>query len=297
LPTIKRAVNNQDKQDINYALDSNLQRNFNFGRVNYDVMVGLDMMKERSDYYRRTDTINSFNADNPSYGITSVKLGTPTQELTYSQYAGLYLRNTIKIDDNWIIGLSGRHDWTQVEIDNILKNTTTQNSDQAFTGSASVMYRINDMFAPYISYATSFMPVTDTGANGELLDPEGYIPTAKVMQSVTESEIGKRANHVPKNAGTLSTQYYFSPDKLGWNIGAGIRYQGLRTAQRGTAYIELPGYTVFDVNAGYEAKHWGAGLTIKNFFDREYLAGTTPNAQLVNWGDPRMIRLNVKFKY
>jgi len=172
LPTIKRAVNNQDKQDINYALDSNLQRNFNFGRVNYDVMVGLDMMKERSDYYRRTDTINSFNADNPSYGITSVKLGTPTQELTYSQYAGLYLRNTIKIDDNWIIGLSGRHDWTQVEIDNILKNTTTQNSDQAFTGSASVMYRINDMFAPYISYATSFMPVTDTGANGELLDPE-----------------------------------------------------------------------------------------------------------------------------
>ena len=368
LPTIKRAVNNQDKQDINYALDSHLQRNFNFGRVNYDVMVGLDMMKERSDYYRRTDTINSFNADNPSYGITSVKLGTPTQELTYSQYAGLYLRNTVKIDDNWIIGLSGRHDWTQVEIDNILKNTTTQNSDQAFTGSASVMYRINDMFAPYISYATSFMPVTDTGANGELLDPEegkqseigiklqalnqrlqgyvayydltrknvtesdasgaysiqtgeqkikgfeaemaasltdqwnasatySYIPTAKVMESVTESEIGKRANHAPKNAGTLSTQYYFSPDKLGWNIGAGIRYQGLRTAQRGTAYIELPGYTVFDVNAGYEAKHWGAGLTIKNFFDREYLAGTTPNAQLVNWGDPRMIRLNVKFKY
>ena len=368
LPTIKRAINNQDKQDINYTLDNHLQRNFDFEKINYDVMVGVDMMRERSDYYRRTDTMNSFNADNPVYGITSTKLGTPTQELTYSQYAGLYLRNTIKIDDDWIIGLSGRHDWTQVEIDNVLKNTSTKNSDNAFTGSASVMYRINDMFAPYVSYSTSFMPVTDAGENGTLLNPEegkqaevgvkfqaldqrlqgyvayydltrknvteadasgnfsiqtgeqvtkgfeaemaaalteqwnvaatySYIPTAKITESVTASEIGKRSNHVPKNASSLSTQYYFSPDQFGWNIGAGIRYQDSRTAQRSTDFVYLPSYTLVDVNAGYEAKSWGAGLSIKNLFDKEYLAGTTPNAQLVNWGDPMTVRFNVKFKY
>ena len=368
LPTIKRAINNQDKQDINYTLDNHLQRNFDFEKINYDVMVGVDMMRERSDYYRRTDTINSFNADNPVYGITSTKLGTPTQELTYSQYAGLYLRNTIKIDDDWIIGLSGRHDWTQVEIDNVLKNTSTKNSDNAFTGSASVMYRINDMFAPYVSYSTSFMPVTDAGENGTLLNPEegkqaevgvkfqaldqrlqgyvayydltrknvteadasgnfsiqtgeqvtkgfeaemaaalteqwnvaatySYIPTAKITESVTASEIGKRSNHVPKNASSLSTQYYFSPDQFGWNIGAGIRYQDSRTAQRSTDFVYLPSYTLVDVNAGYEAKSWAAGLSIKNLFDKEYLAGTTPNAQLVNWGDPMTVRFNVKFKY
>ena len=368
LPTIKRSVNNQDKQDTNYTLDNNLQRNFDFGKINYDVMVGVDMMRERSDYYRRTDTINSFNADRPVYGITSTKLGAPTQQLTYSQYTGLYLRNTLKVDDHWIIGLSGRHDWTQVEIDEVLKNSSSKNSDNAFTGSGSVMYRINDMFAPYISYSTSFMPVTDAGENGQLLNPEegkqaevgvklqaldqrlqgyiayydltrknvteadisgnfsiqtgeqvtkgfeaeiaaaltdqwnatatySYIPTAKVTESVIASDIGKRTNHVPKNASSLSTQYYFSPDKLGWNIGAGIRYQGSRTAQRSTDFVYLPSYALFDVNAGYEAKNWGAGLTIKNLFDREYLAGTTPNAQLVNWGDPMMVRLNVKFKY
>ncbi|WP_343595404.1 TonB-dependent siderophore receptor [Acinetobacter sp.] len=368
LPTIKRAINNQDKQDVNFALDSNLQRTLDFGHITDDVMIGLDMMHERSNYYRRNDTINAFNVNNPSDVISSTTIGTPTKELTYSQYAGLYLRNTIKIDDKWIVGLSGRHDWTQVRIDNVLKNTSTQNSDNAFTGSASVMYHINDMFAPYVSYSTSFMPVTDSGENGELLNPEkgkqaevgmkfqalaqrlqgyvayydltrqnvtepdisgdyyvqigeqktkgfeteltasltdqwnvsatySYIPTAKTTASTTANDIGKRTNFVPKNAGTLSTQYYFDSDKLGWNVGAGLRYQGDRTAQRGTAYVDLPGYVVFDVNAGYEAKHWGAGLSIKNLFDRDYLAGTTPNAQLVNWGDPRMIRFNVKFKY
>ena len=124
-----------------------------------------------------------------------------------------------------------------------------------------------------------------------------YIPTAKITESVTASEIGKRSNHVPKNASSLSTQYYFSPDQFGWNIGAGIRYQDSRTAQRSTDFVYLPSYTLVDVNAGYEAKSWGAGLSIKNLFDKEYLAGTTPNAQLVNWGDPMTVRFNVKFKY
>lgn len=369
LPTIKRAINNQDKQDINYTLDNNLQRNFNFEYINYDVMVGLDMMRERSDYYRRTDTINDFDVNNPSYGNISIKkVGLPTEEITYSQYAGLYLRNTIKIDDDWIIGLSGRHDWTQVEIDNILTNTTTKNSDNAFTGSASVMYRINDMFAPYISYATSFMPVTDSGENGSLLDPEegkqaevgvkfqglnqrlqgyvayydltrqnvteadasgnfsiqtgeqvtkgfetelsaaltdqwnltatySYIPTAKITESETSSDIGKRINHVPKNAASLSTQYFFADEQLGWNIGASANYQGERTAQRGTDYVPLSSYTLYDVSAGYEAKNWGAKFSVKNLFDKEYLVGTTPNAQLVNWGDPRTFRFSLNFKY
>ena len=370
LPTIKRAINNQDKQDINYTLDNNLQRNFNFEHINYDVMVGLDMMRERSDYYRRTDTINNdFDADNPSYGnISNKKVGVPTEEITYSQYAGLYLRNTIKIDDDWIIGLSGRHDWTQVEIDNILTNTTTKNSDNAFTGSASVMYRINDMFAPYISYATSFMPVTDSGENGSLLDPEegkqaevgvkfqglnqrlqgyvayydltrqnvtetdasgnfsiqtgeqvtkgfetelsaaltdqwnltatySYIPTAKITDSETSSDIGKRINHVPKNAASLSTQYFFADEQLGWNIGASANYQGERTAQRGTDYVPLSSYTLYDVSAGYEAKNWRAKFSVKNLFDKEYLVGTTPNAQLVSWGDPRTFRFSLNFKY
>lgn len=370
LPTIKRAINNQDKQDVNYTLDNNLQRNFNFGLINYDVMVGIDMMRERSDYYRRTDTINNdFDADNPSYGNISIKkVGVPTEEITYSQYAGLYLRNTIKIDDDWIIGLSGRHDWTQVEIDNILTNTTTKNSDNAFTGSASVMYRINGMFAPYISYATSFMPVTDSGENGSLLDPEegkqaevgvkfqglnqrlqgyvayydltrqnvtesdstlgysvqigeqktkgfetelsaaltdqwnltatySYIPTAETTESTTTSDIGKRINHVPKNAVSLSTQYFFADEQLGWNIGASANYQGERTAQRGTSYVPLSSYTLYDVSAGYEAKNWGTKFSVKNLFDKEYLVGTTPNAQLVNWGDPRTFRFSLNFKY
>ncbi len=61
-----------------------------------------------------------------------------------------------------------------------------------------------------------------------------YIPTAETTESTTSSDIGKRINHVPKNAASLSTQYFFADEQLGWNIGASANSQGERTAQRGT---------------------------------------------------------------
>lgn len=367
-PVVSRQVNYQDKQDVNIALDNYLQRHFKWDRVDYELTAGVDMMKERSDYYQRVDNVNALDVNNLVYGITRTTLGTPQHNLTYNQYVGLYLRNTIKIDDKWIVGLSGRHDWTRVEIRNQRNGNVTANADNAFTGSASLMYRINDFLAPYVSYSTSFMPVTDAGAGGTLLNPEegkqteigmkfqafdkrlqgyiayydltrknvteadatlgysvqtgeqvtrgfeaevsaaltrqwnisaaySYIPTARVSESLTASDIGKRINHVPKNAGSLSTQYYFNADRLGWSVGGGMRMQGDRTAQRGTAFVDLPKYTLVDLNAGYEEKSWALNLGIKNLFDKEYLQGTTPNAQLISFGSPRTIVLSAKLKY
>ncbi|MRX07762.1 TonB-dependent siderophore receptor [Pseudoduganella sp. FT25W] len=171
-PLVARQINNQDKQDLNVAMDNYFQRSFDFGRIKYDIVTGLDTMRERSDYYQRVDNVNALNADTLVYGITSTKLGTPSRDVTYTQDIGLYLRNTIKIDDRWIVGLSGRQDWARVKVQHLLGGADATNSNTAFTGNASLMYRINDAFAPYASYATSFMPGTDLGANGSLLKPE-----------------------------------------------------------------------------------------------------------------------------
>lgn len=367
-PVVKRQVNYQDKQDTNFALDQYFQKTFKFDGLEYEFTTGLDMMRERSDYYQRVDNVNSIDANNLSYGIKTTKQGTPSWNLSYNQYMGLYTKNNFKLNDKWIVGLSGRHDWTQVKVNNFITGAQTKNSDNAFTGSASLMYRLNDNLAPYLTYSTSFMPVTDSGQNGRLLNPEegkqtevgmkfqtqneflqgyvayydltrknvtetdavagysiqtgeqrtkgyeteltahlsdqwnmstsySYIPTAETTKSVTASDIGKRINHVPKHSASLSTKYYFEGDNQGWNIGGGIRFQGERTAQRGNYFVDMPSYTLFDVSTGYEAKNWGASLNIKNLFDKEYIQGTTPNAQLVTFGSPRTFSFNVKFKY
>jgi len=367
-PVVARQINYQDKQDLNIALDNYLQRTFNLDRMDYELTVGVDMMRERSDYYNRIDNINPLDADNLVYGITSIREGRPSRNLTYNQYIGLYVRNTIKIDGKWIVGLSGRHDWTNVEVQDQISGSAIKNSDKAFTGNASLMYLINDHIAPYASYSTSFLPVTDAGVNGSLLNPEqgkqtefgmkfqafrqrlqgyvayydlkrrnvtefdstlgysiqtgeqatkgfeaevaaslssrwnvsaaySYIPSAKTTQSLVQSDIGQRINHVPKHAGGLFTRYYFNSERSGWNMGAGIRVQGARTAQRGAYFVDLPKYTLVDANIGYEEKSWGVSLSVKNVFNKDYIQGTTPNAQLINFGTPRTLILNARAKF
>lgn len=124
-----------------------------------------------------------------------------------------------------------------------------------------------------------------------------YTPTAKITDSTTIADIGKRLSQIPKHSASLSTQYHFSPDRLGFYVGGGVRYQGDRTAWRGSSVMDLPAYTLLDVKAGYQAKHWGADLAVKNITDKDHLIGTSPNSQLVSYGEPRNIRASLTFNY
>ncbi|MDO5650949.1 MAG: TonB-dependent siderophore receptor [Moraxella sp.] len=130
-----------------------------------------------------------------------------------------------------------------------------------------------------------------------------YIPTAKIVESNIAADIGERLSQIPKHAASISTQYHFDPSRLGWYVGGGVRYQGDRTAWRTTAasgqraFMELGDYYLLDLKAGYEAEHWGLGVAVKNVLNEDYLVGTTPNAQLVAFGEPRNVRVSLKFKY
>jgi len=171
-PIIQREISNQDKQDINYTIDSYLQRHFQNDGMHHEITVGLDMMRERSDYWQLTEKTSPLDADQMNYGITSRSPIRPRWNLSYAQYAGLYLRDRLQIANHWIIGLSGRHDWALVDVFNQVNGSRLTNRNRQWTGNASLMYTMHDQFAPYVSYATSFLPVTATGEGGALLRPE-----------------------------------------------------------------------------------------------------------------------------
>lgn len=379
---IGRQINNQIKKDTMLTSDNRFETYFNTGNVEHDVTVGLDLLREKSDYYRRNDrAYPNFDINNPSYDVSSITEGTPSQNITTTQYAGLYAKDSMRYDD-WIFGASVRHDWVKTDVDNVLTGANAKRTDGEFTGSVSAMYDYQGKFAPYVSFGTSFQQNTSTGQNGEVLDPEkgqnaeigvkfqgfdkrlqgyvsayditrknvaetiyddsgvgtgyselvgkqrtkgfefesafvmnnqwnisgsySYIPTAKIVENSRASNVGQRISQIPEHSASVSTQYHFSSDRLGWYVGGGLRYQGDRRAWRTavnnrgvetTHFIDLPAYTVLDAKAGYEAKNWGVGLAVKNLTDKDYLIGTTPNSQLVSYGEPRNIRATLTFKY
>lgn len=379
---IGRQINRQLKKDTMLTNDNRFEGHFETGNAQHDVVVGVDLLREKSDYRRQNDRAKpDFNITSPSYHITEITRGTPAQHITTTQYAGLYAKDTIRYND-WIFGATVRHDWANTQVNNVLNGKTTKRSDGEFTGNVSAMYDYQGKFAPYISVGTSFVQNTDTGKNGDILDPEkgqnaeigvkfqgfdrrlqgylsayditrkniaetvydasgvdanyseligkqrtkgfefetafvmnnqwnisgsySYIPTAKIIEASRLSNVGQRISQIPEHSASVSTQYHFSPDRLGWYVGGGIRYQGDRRAWRTavnnagaetTHFMDLPAYTVFDVKAGYETKNWGVGVSVKNLTDKNYLIGTTPNAQLVSYGEPRNIRATLTFKY
>ncbi|MDO4222604.1 MAG: TonB-dependent siderophore receptor [Acinetobacter sp.] len=373
--TLTRQMQDQLKKDLNYTLDSSLNFKFNTSAIQNETTVGLDAMRERSDfarfaYYYNTINLNTLATTTPRQGHLTRITASDRHNLSRTQYMGLYARNHTKINNQWIIGLAGRHDWSQVQVLSKLNGSEVKNSDNAFTGNASIMYNWNDVVAPYVSYATSFLPLTDTDANGRLFDPEtgkqfevgvklqskderfqgslsyydlkrknivitsggvseqyegyntkgyemelgatlwdklnllatySYIPTANLvggLESGTRLDqlSGSRVNHVPKHAASLSALYHFDASKLGWFIGGSVRHEGDRSVMR-TDNVTLPAYTLYDVQAGYEAPRWGANFLVKNVFDTEYFAGSTPNGLLLSYGEPLNFRVNVKFKF
>ena len=72
-----------------------------------------------------------------------------------------------------ILLLGGRYDFAWHEQKDYLNGVTTDQDDTAFTYRAGLMYQFISGLAAYVSYATSFQPVTfGARANGTALEPE-----------------------------------------------------------------------------------------------------------------------------
>ncbi|HBO72887.1 MAG TPA: TonB-dependent siderophore receptor [Acinetobacter sp.] len=366
--TIQRQGRYQDVDNLSFSIDNQLQRRFNLANMSHELTIGVDAIQEKNDYVNNRCTVGNLNLYRPQYNTKVSCPESPTNhDINRLRYTGLYLRDRIQVNDQLVLNLAGRHDWAETQNKNLVKNTESTQSDNAFTGNASLLYTINDIAAPYVSYATSFLPVSGTDANDNAFKPEKgkqvevglklqspdqriqgsiawfdlrrqnvsvsdpinsgfkvqrgeqmtrgietevtahlfdqfkltaaytYTPDAKTTQDTTAENIGIRIDNIPKQSYSLSTRYRFEPNSnLGWYVGAGLRGETKKSVDGLT--VDIPSYTVFDTEAGYDTEHWGTQLSIRNMFDKDYYAGAL-NENLITLGNPRQINFTVKFNY
>ena len=364
---VKRRLEVQDWDYTNYTIDQNFQKTFQFGQTTHELLLGFDVMQEKRETLADRCNFASINPFQPHYNqgcITALSLN--SHSITELQDMGLYARNRIALGDQWIINLSGRYDWAKSSSENVLKGTKTDpQDDQAFTGNASVMYLANQFVAPYISYATSFIPNIGTDKNDALFEPEkgkqyeigmkfqsadqqiqgalswfdlrrqnvlvndptdinyqitegeqttqgieaevnaalsdrwtssvayAYTYDSKTTKSTELTAIGERLENTPEHTYSLMTRYR-PQGVLGWYVGAGIT--GASATELAGLNVELPAYTIYNADAGYDTEHWGAQLSIRNLFDKNYYSGVIDN-RVVAFGNPRQVNFAVKFKY
>lgn len=163
----------QNVSENTVALDTNIERGFKTGSVGHTIMIGLDLNRDELRSASTTCSIGNLNIFNPVYGVAVTCPSARTSDTTTTlSYTGFYLRDQIKFNEQLRLNLGARYDEARNESFNHLTRVSSNQRSSATTGNAALMYQLTQHVAPYVSYATSFIPLSGVGFDGNQFKPE-----------------------------------------------------------------------------------------------------------------------------
>ena len=162
----------RDEYDLDQTLlDTHLQAKLRTGAVDHTVLVGLDWnhVKAANKTFENPST-PSLDMQNPVYGQSIADPDLLTwDEKQKSTQLGLYLQDQLRFGQRWTVTAGGR--WDRVRTRTTEFEDSTTQRDRAFSGRLAVSYLLPNGWAPYASYAESFLPQSGTQSNGDPFDP------------------------------------------------------------------------------------------------------------------------------
>ena len=173
---VGRTSTNVDEDIGQFALDNNLQADFNTGNIAHTLLLGLDHQRTDSSYLSIYGDGLTTNVNKPIYGQPIVRPPRSTAYYDYNQktlQTGLYVQDQMALDQ-WRLTLGGREDWVHQSTTYLNQNDAT-NTDRIkhFSGNAALSYVFDAGFVPYLSYAESFQPASNASASAT----QSYKPT------------------------------------------------------------------------------------------------------------------------
>lgn len=165
-----------DDKVISAGLDNQAQYQLQTGAVAHTLLAGVDYKRYQYDNKSWSDRDADSDLDldwtHPQYGLdtSKISLSAVTDELQKRKQLGVYLQDQMSVG-RWDLVLSGRHDHADISVEDRLDGTRIDTTASKSTGRAGLLYTFDNGLAPYVSYGTSFEPITTTDANGELFEP------------------------------------------------------------------------------------------------------------------------------
>ncbi|WP_049973691.1 TonB-dependent siderophore receptor [Azospirillum sp. B4] len=155
----------------NVTLDNNVTGVVRTGALTHNLIFGVDFQNtvqtEASGFGGSVADIDVFN---PVYGSALTLPATSFDVRLHMSQTGVYAQDQIALGGFRLV-LSGRNDWLDISQLDHLSNGTTSKDESKFTGRAGLLYLFDNGVAPYVSYATSFLPQTTVDRNGNVLAP------------------------------------------------------------------------------------------------------------------------------
>jgi iron complex outermembrane receptor protein len=148
-------------------VDNQLHLKGDTGPVNHHLIAGVDYSQDRYVFNYGIGTASDLDIYNPDYGGTYVKPAIDSGSTTLTKQTGVYLQDQAKMGDHWTLTLGARHDNATVKAIDYSDGSFSRQDDHATTWNTGLVYLFDSGLAPYVSYATSFLPNTGTDSSGK----------------------------------------------------------------------------------------------------------------------------------
>ncbi|MBY5778717.1 TonB-dependent siderophore receptor [Rhizobium leguminosarum bv. viciae] len=257
--TVAHRGTNAIRDDMNvFQVDNQLEAKFDTGPLAHTMLFGLDYTNLQSSFgygAGAADPAFDFDITNPTYGVSGA---TPDYNVLASdadmRQVGIYVMDQIEVG-NWRFNLGGRQTWVNQTRDATLPTVSSEEVDKnAFSVQAGALYLFDNGIAPFVSYATSFDPVTNRSATNTILPPtkgEQYEVGVKYQPPGSDILLSAVAYHiVEQNKPRLADPLTFAYDSQGEVTGKGIELEARAAIADGLDIIAAYTYNDSEVTGG-----------------------------------------------
>ena len=152
------------------ASDAQFHGNIITGNIEHTIVMGLDYQNAYTDNDSVSGLAGTLDLFNPKYGQVA-NLPTVDDIVDYDSskvyQTGLYIQDSMKIADKWIVSTALRRDKATTNPEN-----GKSESQYATTGRLGLMYLFDSGVSPYASYSESFEPLIGQDAYGKAFEPK-----------------------------------------------------------------------------------------------------------------------------
>ncbi len=205
--TLLRSANVFREQLNTFNVDSQLQAKLVTGPIRHTVLAGVDYFRQSTNYGVDAGSAPSLDMLNPIYSLAPVSGLTPVFASNQSlDQIGLYAQDQMAWG-GWRLTIGGRQDFTELASSSNLAPAVAESNPKKFTGRAGLLYLFDNGLAPYVNYATSFLPQTGTTAPQRGGTP--FVPTTG-----ESFEAGLKYQPAGWNSYFTATWYHLTKDNV-----------------------------------------------------------------------------------
>jgi iron complex outermembrane receptor protein len=261
--TITRGAFGSFGQLEGLTIDNQLHVSLSAGNTEHKLLFGLDYLDVEAETFQQFGACPQTNPGcpiflpapdldvfDPVYGLDFVLAGPFRNDDIELDQLGLYVQDEIRFNNNFIVNLAVRYDDASSQTYSKLSSSIVQDQDDGeLTFRAGALYLMENGFAPYVSYAESFLPSAGVDALGNPFKPE----------TGNQYEVGVKFQ--PQSFKGIFTLAYFDIERKDI-VDRDVNFVLFQTGKASSSGIELEAYASLDNGLSIIANY--------NYLDTEF---------------------------